>query len=191
MDDHQLMFFFRSLRNDDIKRSNTTLDQPGNDIGTDPLNPVHFQNQSRRARKESRAHSFHKHANSPPLQVSGHLIRYNYGLHSRCNTITHTCSQFPEEADCHGEDRYFCSMWRSIGFLMSFAVVIEGMTLITFVVMLAGGKQKRESGWKIISGFLVLVGLVQCTAMALIVSYPGLHRPRPRPSLEVFLGFIR
>lgn len=53
---------------------------------------------------------------------------------------------------------------------MSFAVVMEGMTLIAFMVMLAGGKQIRESGWKIMSGVLMLVGLVQCTSMALIVS---------------------
>lgn len=59
-------------------------------------------------------------------------------------------------------------MWRSVGFLMSFSVVMEGMTLIAFMVMIAGGKQKRESGWKILTGFLILVGLIQCASMALI-----------------------
>ena len=54
---------------------------------------------------------------------------------------------------------------------MSFAVVIEGMTLIAFVVVLGGGKQKREVGWKVVSGLLLLVGLIQCTGMALMVSY--------------------
>ena len=53
---------------------------------------------------------------------------------------------------------------------MNFAVVIEGMTLITFMVVLLGGKQKRETGWKILSGLLVLVGALQCAGMALIVS---------------------
>ena len=62
-------------------------------------------------------------------------------------------------------------MWRSVGFLMSFAVVMEGMTLITFVVVIAGGKQKRESGWKILTGLLILVALIQCTAMALVVGF--------------------
>ena len=52
---------------------------------------------------------------------------------------------------------------------MSFAVVIEGMILIAFVVILGGGKQKREAGWKILSGLLLLVGLIQCTGMALMV----------------------
>lgn len=55
---------------------------------------------------------------------------------------------------------------------MSFAVVMEGMTLIAFGVMISGGKQIRESGWKIITGLLIFVGLIQCTAMALVVSLP-------------------
>jgi len=61
-------------------------------------------------------------------------------------------------------------MWRSVGFLMSFAVVGEGGTLIAYIVVLGGGKQKRESGWKILSGMLFLVGVIQCTGMALVVS---------------------
>ncbi|KAL8775111.1 MAG: hypothetical protein Q9209_000590 [Squamulea sp. 1 TL-2023] len=61
-------------------------------------------------------------------------------------------------------------MWRSVGFLMSFGVVIEGMTLIAFIVVLAGGKQKREQGWIVISGLLVLAGVIQCAGMAIIVS---------------------
>ena len=53
---------------------------------------------------------------------------------------------------------------------MSFGVVIEGMTLIAFLVILTSGKQKREQGWKILSGLLVLAGLIQCASMAIIVS---------------------
>ena len=53
---------------------------------------------------------------------------------------------------------------------MSFAVVIEGMTLIAYLVILAGGKQKRETGWKILSTLLLLAGLVQFAGMAIIVS---------------------
>lgn len=102
-------------------------------------------------------------------QPSGSHIHYTYGLHKRCSSFTHQCNPFPRGEDC-AIDRYFCSMWRSSGFLMSFAVVMEGMTLIAFVVVIAGGKQKRESGWKILSGLLGLVGLIQCTTMALVVS---------------------
>ena len=61
-------------------------------------------------------------------------------------------------------------MWRSIGFLMSFAVVIEGMTLIAYIVILTGGVQKRRSGWKLLSGMLLLVGAVQVAVMSMVVS---------------------
>lgn len=52
---------------------------------------------------------------------------------------------------------------------MSFAVVMEGMTLIAYVVIIAGGKQKRESGWKILCGLHLLVAALQCAGMAIIV----------------------
>ena len=55
---------------------------------------------------------------------------------------------------------------------MSFAIVMEGMTLIAFCVMIGGGKQKRESGWKVLSGMLLIVGLIQCESMSLIVGFP-------------------
>ena len=103
-------------------------------------------------------------------QPSGERIHYTYGLHRRCSSLTNKCDSFPQQTDCQNGDRYFCSMWRSVGFLMSFAVVIEGMTLIAYVVILGGGKQKRETGWKILSGLHVLVGALECASMAIIVS---------------------
>lgn len=53
---------------------------------------------------------------------------------------------------------------------MSFAIVLEGMTLITYMVILSGGKQKRESGWKILSGLHFIVGALQLAGMVIIVS---------------------
>ena len=60
---------------------------------------------------------------------------------------------------------------------MSFTVVLEGMTLITYIVFLIGGKQKRESGWKILAGLHFLCGSVECAGMAIIV--------RPTSNLEI------
>ena len=53
---------------------------------------------------------------------------------------------------------------------MSFAVVIEGMTAIAFVVVIAGGKQMRVKGWRVLAGLVALAAVVQCAGMALIVS---------------------
>jgi hypothetical protein len=53
---------------------------------------------------------------------------------------------------------------------MNFAAVFELAIIVAFVVILAGGKQKRERGWKLLATMLVVVGVVQCGAMALVVS---------------------
>ena len=81
-------------------------------------------------------------------------------------------------------------MWRSVGFLMSFAVVMEGMTLIAFLVVIAGGKQKRESGWRVLVGLLLLVGMIQCAGMSLIVSILQLVRWKGRAELICGIGLF-
>ncbi|PYH84771.1 hypothetical protein BO82DRAFT_276390 [Aspergillus uvarum CBS 121591] len=97
-------------------------------------------------------------------------FHYSYGLHRRCSSVEGACWGFPQREDCHGEDRYFCSMWRSVGFLMSFAVVLEGMSLVAFLIVLSGGKRLRESGWKVLSLFILLSAVVQAASMGIVVS---------------------
>jgi len=60
-------------------------------------------------------------------------------------------------------------MWRSVGFLMNFAAVIELATLVAFAVILLGGRDKREGGWKIVSSLLAGIALVQLASMAVVV----------------------
>ncbi|CAL3967431.1 hypothetical protein PZA11_003736 [Diplocarpon coronariae] len=97
----------------------------------------------------------------------GHFTK-TIGLHQSCVSTTNTCTHFPQKEDCSGNDRYFCSMWRSVGFLMSFAAILELATIITYVLIIGGGKQKREKGWKVLTFMLVLVGIVQCAGMAIV-----------------------
>lgn len=52
---------------------------------------------------------------------------------------------------------------------MNIAAVLELATLIAYLVIIAGGKQKRESGWKILAFMLTLIGLIQCFAMSTVV----------------------
>lgn len=105
--------------------------------------------------------------------VSGGHVTKTIGLHRSCTTgalsTSKSCQHFPQYEDCHGTDRYFCSMWRSVGFLMSFAAVLELATCIAYLVVIAGGKQKREAGWRVLSFLLLLVGVVQCASMAIVV----------------------
>ena len=97
-------------------------------------------------------------------------IRVTYGLHRRCSSITGACEPFPRHEDCHGDDRYFCRMWRSTGFLLDFSLMVELACIVAYVTILVGGRRVRESGWMILSGLLGLVALGLMTAMALVVS---------------------
>lgn len=52
---------------------------------------------------------------------------------------------------------------------MSFAVVLEGMTIAAFVVLLVGGKQKREQGWGFMATMAALAALVQAIGGSIVV----------------------
>ncbi|KAL3468571.1 hypothetical protein BJX64DRAFT_8444 [Aspergillus heterothallicus] len=93
---------------------------------------------------------------------------YSYGLHRLCSSLTDTCESFPAREDCLGENRYFCSMWKSVGFMMSFALVLEGMSVVAYLIILSGGKRLRESGWKILSLLIVLSAAVQAASMSIV-----------------------
>lgn len=99
----------------------------------------------------------------------GKPVSISIGLHKWCDSVAGSCRDFPEYEDCHGDSWAFCSRWRTVGFLMSFAVVIELAALIGYAVVLLGGKQKRDVGWKMISGLLIVGGAVSCVAMAIVV----------------------
>ena len=60
-------------------------------------------------------------------------------------------------------------MWRSVGFLMSFAVLLELATLVSYIIVILGGQQLRQYGWKVIVSLLAAIVLVQCSGMAIIV----------------------
>ncbi|KAI1389909.1 uncharacterized protein F4822DRAFT_218030 [Hypoxylon trugodes] len=90
------------------------------------------------------------------------------GLHKSCSSVDDpSCRPFPNDDDCR-DDQFFCSMWRSSGFLISFATIVELATLITFLVVMAGGKYKRETGWKLIGFFLLGDAAVEFASMGIV-----------------------
>lgn len=60
-------------------------------------------------------------------------------------------------------------MWRTVGFLMSFGVVVELCTLVSFVVIVAGGVQRRVQGWGIVVGVLIFSAIIQGAGMSIVV----------------------
>lgn len=100
-------------------------------------------------------------------------VHYTYGLHTRCDNISGRCSPFPVYEDCRGPNRKFCSLWRTTGFLMSVAVVLELAGLVGFAIVLLGGKQKRDAGWKMITIILGFCTICQLISMGIVA---GLHQ---------------
>lgn len=102
------------------------------------------------------------------------------GLHKYYSGEKDAYFPFPAQSVCL-DDRSFCDMWRTVGFLLSFDVVIELCTLVSFLVIISGGVQRRTAGWKLISGLLLFAGFVQCAGMALVVRLhcPASFRPVP------------
>lgn len=53
---------------------------------------------------------------------------------------------------------------------MSFAVVIEGISVVSYLIILSGGKRLRESGWRALSLMIVLEAVVQAISVSIVVS---------------------
>lgn len=52
---------------------------------------------------------------------------------------------------------------------MSFAVVLQSISLVTYLVILSGGKQLRENGWSFLSLMVALSAIVQAAGMSIVV----------------------
>lgn len=55
---------------------------------------------------------------------------------------------------------------------MSFAVVLEGMSIVAYIIILGGGKRLRENGWRILSLLIILSAVVQAAGMSIVVGGP-------------------
>jgi hypothetical protein len=104
------------------------------------------------------------------ITKSGNAVYDNIGLHRRCmSTHPDGCVPFPDEAGCEANS-HFCSLWKTTGFLMSLAAVMDLVTIVGFLVIVAGGKEKREMGWRLLCGMLGVVAALQFGAVAVAVS---------------------
>lgn len=103
--------------------------------------------------------------------AKGDTIHKTIGLHKSCSTLDGgRCSPYPTAALCQSGQRYFCTMWRTTGWLASFSVVLGLAGLVAFAVTLGGGKYKRESGWPFVGGLIATFSAVQLIVISVVVS---------------------
>ncbi|KAJ8103811.1 hypothetical protein POJ06DRAFT_7569 [Lipomyces tetrasporus] len=114
-----------------------------------------------------------------PEDEKGEPVRIAYGLHEKCSSVTESCTPFPE-LECVNGDREFCNIWRTTSFMMWLSLVILGPTVISYITLIFSSRQKRETGWRMISLLLFFVVAVQIIAMAavahLLQTDPNLKR---------------
>lgn len=103
-------------------------------------------------------------------------LTQHLGLHRSCSNFRDPpCRRYPTDEQCaQGPDgegvSYFCRMWRSAGFLANFAVALHLVMIVVYIVLINGGKQKRESGWRVLGGLLMGIAAVEYAIIG-IVSY--------------------
>ena len=102
---------------------------------------------------------------------SGETFEKHIGLHKSCSNLDDPpCRPFPYKELCQDGERYFCSMWRTVGFLASFSVILVLASLVCFFVVMRGGKFKRETGWPFVTGMLSFVAIVEFVIISIVVS---------------------
>lgn len=99
----------------------------------------------------------------------GDTFEKHIGLHRSCSTLDDPpCRTFPSKDLCQDGERYFCSMWRTVGFMASFAVILCLACLVSFLVIMGGGKYKRETGWPFVGAMLTLVSAVEFVIISIV-----------------------
>ncbi|KAG6007237.1 hypothetical protein E4U54_000045 [Claviceps lovelessii] len=100
----------------------------------------------------------------------GDTFQVHVGLHERCfSTHDPPCKPYPPADLCRGESgQYFCSVWRTVGFLASFSAILCLATLVCFLVVMRGGKYRRETGWPLVSGMLTVVAVVELVVISAV-----------------------
>ncbi|EGX95886.1 hypothetical protein CCM_00540 [Cordyceps militaris CM01] len=99
----------------------------------------------------------------------GDTIRKTIGLHKSCSNLDgDRCTPYPTASLCQSERRYFCTLWRTAGWLASLSVVLALAGLVSFGITLGGGKYKRASGWPFVAGLVAAFAAVQLIVISAV-----------------------
>lgn len=102
--------------------------------------------------------------------TAGETLEKHIGLHKSCSSLDDPhCRDFPSKELCQYGERYFCSMWRTVGFMASFTIILCLASLIAFALVMNGGKYRRETGWPFVSALLTLVSVVEFIIISIVV----------------------
>ncbi|KAI5462635.1 hypothetical protein BGZ63DRAFT_384377 [Mariannaea sp. PMI_226] len=100
---------------------------------------------------------------------AGQRVEKHIGLQKSCSNLDDPpCRPFPYKELCQDGERYFCSMWRTVGFMASFSTILCLAGLVSFAVIIGGGKYKRETGWPFVGALLTLVSIAEFATISIV-----------------------
>jgi len=94
------------------------------------------------------------------------------GLHKSCaNWREPRCLTYPYDEHCNKDpgERRFCDIWRSVGFAANLAIGLHLVAIVVFIVLLKGGKLRREHGYKILGSVLVALACLEYFIIGAVV----------------------
>lgn len=71
--------------------------------------------------------------------------------------ITGSCHSFPSTKDC-ATSPDLCHAWKSASFLIVLGALLEGITFVAYLAVFNGGYVRKQTGWKVLSFLLLLIG---------------------------------
>jgi len=100
---------------------------------------------------------------------AGDAVYKRIGLHQSCsNLATPQCRTFPDDQLCLGDERSFCDMWRTVGFLANLSAIFHLAGVVALGVVMANGKYQRERGWPLVTGLLGVAAVVEYVIIGIV-----------------------
>ncbi|KAI8064130.1 hypothetical protein BDF21DRAFT_496843 [Thamnidium elegans] len=92
----------------------------------------------------------------------------NYGLFKQCQSLTGDCQPFPRVANDDCKEEGFCELWRAAGAGMILGAVVGTLTIVALLGVMCSHREKRERGWKLVSGMLILHAVPSIISFSII-----------------------
>lgn len=103
------------------------------------------------------------------VHAGDQTFQKHIGLHQSCSNLDDPpCRPFPYKELCQEGERYFCSMWRTVAFLAALAALMCLAGIVTFGVVMKGGKYKRETSWPFIAFMMAIVSALEFSVISIV-----------------------
>ncbi|KAI9316732.1 hypothetical protein BX666DRAFT_190797 [Dichotomocladium elegans] len=113
-----------------------------------------------------------------PKWLISNAGQQTYGLFLVCSGDH--CRPYPraDKGDCEQDNELFCPLWQAAGAGMILAGVVGALTLVALLGTLCSSSRKRERGWKLVAGMMMMHAVPSAVAVVIMIDLevPGTYR---------------